>query len=148
MTNPILQPGPDTSKAAEAEPGQKAGTDVVELQIDAPEEAGEAGTGGLDLRDLKGEVEVIGATLADATGELLDAAGASWGAVITAVSELSPAARAGLASGDLVTHVGSRQVMDARAFKRAVQQSLPKKQPFTIVYRRGGQTLETKVGGR
>jgi molecular chaperone GrpE len=103
---------------------------------------------GIDVSGLEGKVTVVGATLADATGAILDSVGVGHGAVITEVSELSPAARAGLQSGDLVTEVGSRQVMDARAFKRAVQQYLPRKQPFTIAYQRGGDTHETKLGGR
>ena len=91
---------------------------------------------------------MIGATIADATGEILDAVGAPYGAVLIQVQGPSPAGRAGLEVGDVVTHVGTRQIMDARSLKRAVQQSLPKKQSFTIVYRRGGETLETKIGGR
>ena len=136
---------PEPEPEPEAEVEDEVEAEEVEVEAEA---AGEAGSGGVDLGDLQGDVEVIGATLADATGEMLDQAGASYGAVITDVSELSPASRAGLVAGDLVTDVGSRQVMDARAFKRAVQQSLPRKQPFTIVYRRGGETHETKVGGR
>lgn len=144
---PAPEPEPEP-EGVEDEPVEIE-VEVVRSSSKEGEDGGDdASSDGVDVRELQGDVEVIGATLADATGEILDEAGASCGAVITAVSDLSPAARAGLQAGDLVTNVGSRMVMDARAFKRAVQQSLPRKQPFTIVYRRGGDTHETKVGGR
>lgn len=140
------EPGPEPASVDDDDDDAE-----VEIEVEAKaatEPSDGASGGGVDLGDLQGDVEVIGATLANATGEMLDRSGAGYGAVITAVSELSPAARAGLQAGDVVTDVGSRQVMDARGFKRAVQQSLPKKLPFTIVYRRGGEAHETKVGGR
>ena len=167
----VVEVAPEPEPESESEPGPEM---EIEIEPDAagepgPSEPGASDAGssdagpsddqqatsspaesdtGIDVSGLEGKVTVVGATLADATGAILDSVGVGHGAVITEVSELSPAARAGLQSGDLVTEVGSRQVMDARAFKRAVQQYLPRKQPFTIAYQRGGDTHETKLGGR
>lgn len=67
----------------------------------------------------------IGANVMDLTQDLADAFGhaSAAGALVGDVIASGPAARAGLAPGDIVTHVGAKAVGDSRQFQRVIAET-------------------------
>ena len=79
----------------------------------------------------------------------LELHGVRSGALVTGLREMTPAARSGLQTGDLVTEVAGRPVTDARSFARAVRAALPRSPSFTVTFRREpGEESQTRLGGR
>jgi serine protease Do len=69
------------------------------------------------------------------------------GAVIEAISEESPAAKAGLKRGDIILSFGETEVDDLRDLTRAVATTTPESAAEVVVLRKGTeQTLEVTVG--
>ena len=69
------------------------------------------------------------------------------GAVIEAVSEDSPAAKAGLKKGDIILSFGDTEVDDLRDLTRAVATTTPETAAEVVVLRKGAeQTLDVTVG--
>ena len=69
------------------------------------------------------------------------------GAVIEAVSEDSPAAKAGLKKGDIILSFGDTEVDDLRDLTRAVATTTPETAAEVVVLRKGSeQTLDVTVG--
>jgi len=69
------------------------------------------------------------------------------GAVIEAVSEDSPAAKAGLKKGDIILSFGDTEVDDLRDLTRAVATTTPESAAEVVVLRKGSeQTLDVTVG--
>lgn len=84
----------------------------------------------------------MGVSVQDAASSTNGAPG--LGAIIGSVTAGGPAARAGLAAGDLVTKLGGRVVTDANSLIVAVRGHAPGS-TVTVTYVRGGQTRSAQV---
>ncbi|HEX5474880.1 MAG TPA: PDZ domain-containing protein [Vicinamibacterales bacterium] len=80
----------------------------------------------------------IGVTVRDA-----ESGDASEGAVVESVETDSPAERAGIQSGDVVTRFDGERVRSAREFERLVQETPPGRKVEATVLRQGQQTKIT-----
>jgi serine protease Do len=73
--------------------------------------------------------------------------GAPRGAVIEAVTEDSPADRAGLAEGDIILSFNGTEVLDLRDLTRAVAETAPDAKAEVVVLHRGAETTyEVTIG--
>jgi serine protease Do len=86
----------------------------------------------------------LGVAPQDLTEDLTSQFGAEKGALISQVTEDSPASRAGLKAGDVITKVNNVEIRDARNLLLAVSQIAPKTE-VTLEYIRDGKTQTTKA---
>jgi serine protease Do len=86
----------------------------------------------------------LGANVRDLDAETAAKLGVKGGAVITRVYENAPAAKAGLAVGDVITSVAGRPVADALAVQR-VFTHLPLNQAVEVGVVRGGQPAVARL---
>jgi serine protease Do len=91
----------------------------------------------------------LGVAPQDLTEDLTSQFGAEKGALISQVTEDSPAARAGLKAGDVITKVNAVEIRDARNLLLTISQIAPNTE-VTIEYLRDGkiQTTKTKLSRR
>ncbi len=91
----------------------------------------------------------LGVAPQDLTEELTSQFKAEKGALITEVTEDSPAEKAGLKSGDVITRVNNTEIRDARQLLLTVSQIAPETQ-VTVEYLRDGkaQKANVKLGRR
>lgn len=86
----------------------------------------------------------LGLTVQDITADLAEELGlpkgTSGGVVVSSVTKGSPAAEAGIATGDVIVSVGNQPVTDADSF-RAMLDKTPENRGVLILVRRGDQTL-------
>jgi S1-C subfamily serine protease len=68
-----------------------------------------------------------------------------FGVRITGVREDSPAARAGLRSGDVIVSFGGKEIADLYAFTYALQEHQPGDQVEVVVSRDGERVTVTAV---
>ncbi len=80
----------------------------------------------------------LGVALQSLGDQLAEYFGVSGGALITSVSEDSPAASAGLQAGDVITRIGDAEVSDAGDVAKAVYEA--EEGPLTITVVRDGST--------
>jgi len=78
------------------------------------------------------------------TGSTPDFAFSGSGIKLTDVAEGSPAAAAGLAAGDVVTHLGGEEVADLRKYTTVLATFEPG-QTVDVVYDRNGQEMKTQM---
>ena len=89
----------------------------------------------------------LGVTLTDATGGQQGGgqqAGGQQGALLTSVQAGTPAAKAGLKDGDLITKVDGTAVAGADTLSAAIREHKPGDR-ITLTYVRGGQTSTVTV---
>lgn len=88
----------------------------------------------------------LGANLRDLNEDLARTLGVrpNSGAVVVKLYANSPAVKAGLAIGDVVTAVAGRAVRDSRAVQRAIS-ALPLGQPTEVAIVRGGVPMRARV---
>ena len=86
----------------------------------------------------------LGVAPQDLTEDLTSQFGAEKGALISQVTEDSPAARAGLKAGDVITKVNAVEIRDARNLLLTVSQIAPNTE-VTIEYLRDGKIQTTKA---
>ena len=90
----------------------------------------------------------LGASLQSVSAEIAEALGLDRpsGVLVTVVGAGSPAERAGLRVGDLITHVGEAEVTDPDSFGyRFATRALGTKTTFTVLRPRGRVTLEVML---
>jgi serine protease Do len=86
----------------------------------------------------------LGLVTQEMTPQLADYFGAKEGVLVSSVAEDSPAARAGLRAGDVVTAVGGSTVKTAADLSRAIR-AIPDGQEVAIAVVRSRQPLALKV---
>jgi putative serine protease PepD len=86
----------------------------------------------------------LGVQITDATGDTQSNSGTAQGALISAVTSGGPAAKAGLAKGDVVTKVDGTTIPDSDSLVAAVQKHKPGDK-VTVTYTRNGQTKTVSV---
>ncbi|MGH7943435.1 MAG: Do family serine endopeptidase [Opitutaceae bacterium] len=86
----------------------------------------------------------LGVAPQDLTEDLTSQFGAEKGALISQVTEDSPAARAGLKAGDVITKVNHMEIRDARNLLLSISQVAPNTE-VTLEYIRDGKTQTTKA---
>jgi membrane-associated protease RseP (regulator of RpoE activity) len=86
----------------------------------------------------------LGVVAQDMTPQLADYFGAKEGVLVSSVTEASPAARAGLRAGDVVTAVGGAAVKTATDLARAIR-AIPDGQEVAITVVRNRQPLSVKI---
>jgi putative serine protease PepD len=96
------------------------------------------------IKDGKVRHAYLGVQITDATGDSQSNSGTAQGALISAVTGGGPAAKAGLAKGDVVTKVDGTAVSDADSLVAAVQKHKPG-DTITVTYTRSGQTRTVSV---
>ena len=90
----------------------------------------------------------IGVTIRDLeAGDLKGAAGAERGVRVDAVAEDSPAAKAGIAKGDVLVEFDGEQVRSARQFARLVSETPPGRQ-VSVALLRDGRRMTVAVEPR
>jgi len=93
---------------------------------------------------------VLGAKVADASPELLEHRQLDGAALVVEVADLTPAARAGMQPGDVLTKAAGRPLTDARSFSRIVRSALPRHKFVTLTFLRGDgdEPQQTQLGAR
>jgi serine protease Do len=86
----------------------------------------------------------LGVAPQDLTEDLTAQFGADKGALISQVTEESPAARAGLKAGDVITKVNAVEIRDARHLLMTISQIAPGTE-VSLDYLRDGKTQHTKA---
>jgi serine protease Do len=138
---PVGDPQALTSMAAQTRPGETArivvqrGSRPLPLDVRVAEQE----TARSEARTSKPGEGSLGLTLAPATPELrrqfgIDAE--TQGAVVVGVAPNSPAARAGLQPGDVITRVGQAPVAGPSDLAKAVQEARAAKKDRVVVLRR------------
>jgi C-terminal processing protease CtpA/Prc len=115
------------------------------------EEDDEPGEGPAIVRVVTGSRAYLGVHLTDLSPELREHFGAprDAGVMISSVEEGSPAAKAGLKVGDIVTKAGGRSIVRASDLSRAVHGSEEgKKLSLVLVRDRTQATLEVPISAR
>jgi serine protease Do len=99
-----------------------------------------------DARLGKGQVAWLGAQVVSVTPELAGAYNlpGPWGSIVAQVPDGTPAAKAQLRTGDIITTFDGKQVSDSRALLRAVIRTEPDK-AVRLGILRGGQPMEVPV---
>ena len=90
----------------------------------------------------------LGVQLQSLGEQLAEYFGVSGGALITSVREDSPAAKAGLKAGDVITRVGDREVEDAGDVARAVHEAEEGSLSITVVRDGDTRTLTAQLPER
>ncbi|HET7882847.1 MAG TPA: trypsin-like peptidase domain-containing protein [Acetobacteraceae bacterium] len=99
-----------------------------------------------DMRLGKGRLAWLGAQVMTLTPELAGAFGlpGPWGSIVEQVPDGTPAAKAQLRIGDIITTYEGKQVNDSRALMRAIIRTEPDK-TVRLGILRGGQQMEVPV---
>ncbi len=84
--------------------------------------------------------DLLGLTVQGLTAELADSLGVKSGVVIAEVEAGSPAAEAGLMTGDVVVSLNRKDVKDVESFEALVQ-SLPSGKSFPVLVQRDGASV-------
>jgi putative serine protease PepD len=96
------------------------------------------------IRNGKVQHAYLGVQITDATGASQSNSGSAQGALVSAVTSGGPAAKAGLAKGDVVTKVDNTTIPDSDSLVAAVQQHKPGDK-IKVTYTRDGQTKTISV---
>lgn len=86
----------------------------------------------------------IGVSIGNLTADIKEAYTSQKGALIIGVGEDSPAAKAGLKRGDLITKVGDKEIENANALKNLIGSFEPNSE-VTVEYERGGKINKIKI---
>jgi putative serine protease PepD len=86
----------------------------------------------------------LGVQITDATGDTQSNSGTAQGALVSAVTSGGPAAKAGLAKGDVITKVDGTTIPDSDSLVAAIQKHKPGDK-ITVTYTRNGQTKTASV---
>ena len=86
----------------------------------------------------------LGVQITDATGDTQSNSGTAQGALVSAVTSGGPAAKAGLAKGDVITKVDGTTIPDSDSLVAAIQKHKPGDR-ITVTYTRNGQTKTASV---
>jgi serine protease Do len=80
-----------------------------------------------EMRPGKAKLGYLGAQVLPVTSDLADAYGlpGPWGSIIVNVLDDTPAARANLRAGDIITSFDGKSVSDSRALLRAIVETAP-----------------------
>jgi len=94
----------------------------------------------------KGRVErgMLGVRIQDLTEDLSAEFGTEKGALVAELTPDSPAEKAGLKAGDVITQVNGREIRDGRHLTVTVSQNAPESE-VTVEYLRDGRPTTTKV---
>ena len=98
-----------------------------------------------DLPFFIGQAPVIGMEGESLTGQLADFFGVKSGVLVRSVAPNTPAAKAGLKAGDVVTRVNAMTVTSTREIQAMVRISRRKNVPFTVVREKKEITAEVEV---
>ena len=136
----IVAAAPPEAAPPEAAPAEEPAEEPVEEPV---EDSDPPTAGAVQTED------VLGVKVADATTEQCEALGVQGAAVVLEVGDLTPAARAGVEAGDVLTEAAGRPILDARSFARAVRAALPRHQTITVTCLRGDdEPRQIQIGGR
>lgn len=125
--------------------------ELVGVQEEMDEEFAVDDEDGNVVIELNGDHGWLGVTLAEVTADKAKELKlpAERGALVKAVEEDSPAAKAGLKAGDVITALQGQQIEGTAQFRRLVGEIPPGRNVTLVVWRDGAaQTLTAQLAGR